>query len=264
MGDRHPRRPRPLRHRRHRQPAAGGPANNIDELQALCDQFRWHYNHQRPHQSLGKQVPAKAYQALPKVGPGDPRPRRRDTDPRVLLVSPTEASTTANARSASASNGRANGSPSSTASPITSSCSTAPQEAVLRELILARSGPTTATAESVTDLARTQKPHRRRCFSERFRGHLGRGVQPRTRRQPQSDPSAVRVQRGTVVRHGGLGVQPDRRSTRRCRRARRARPGGGHARDGPPLIGGALPTPAHESAGDHGSRHRQPEADLLI
>ncbi len=42
MGDRHPRRPRPLRHRRHRQPAAGGPANNIDELQALCDQFRWH------------------------------------------------------------------------------------------------------------------------------------------------------------------------------------------------------------------------------
>ena len=89
MGDRHPRRPRPLRHRRHRQPAAGGPANNIDELQALCDQFRWHYNHQRPHQSLGKQVPAEAYQALPKVGPGDPRPRRRKTDPRVLLVSPT-------------------------------------------------------------------------------------------------------------------------------------------------------------------------------
>jgi hypothetical protein len=36
--------------------------------------------------------------------------------------------------------------------------------AVLRELILGRPGPTTATAESVTDLARTQKPHRRRCF----------------------------------------------------------------------------------------------------
>ena len=38
--------------------------------------------------------------------------------------------------------------------------------AVLRELILilGRSKPTTATAESVTDLARTQKPHRRRCF----------------------------------------------------------------------------------------------------
>ena len=36
--------------------------------------------------------------------------------------------------------------------------------AVLRELILGRSGPTTATAESVTDLAGTQKPQRRRCF----------------------------------------------------------------------------------------------------
>jgi hypothetical protein len=64
-----------------------GPANAIDELQTLCDEFRWHYNHQRPHQSLGQQLPAEVYRALPKVGPGDRRPRRRKTGPRLLLVS---------------------------------------------------------------------------------------------------------------------------------------------------------------------------------
>jgi transposase InsO family protein len=66
-----------------------GPAGTIEELQALCDQFRWHYNHQRPHQGIGQQVPADVYQALRKVGPGDPRPRRRKTGPRVLMVGPT-------------------------------------------------------------------------------------------------------------------------------------------------------------------------------
>lgn len=66
-----------------------GPAATIEELQALCDQFRWHYNHQRPHQAIDDQLPAEVYQALPKVGPGDPRPRRRKTGPRVLMVGPT-------------------------------------------------------------------------------------------------------------------------------------------------------------------------------
>lgn len=65
-----------------------GPATTIDELQALCDRFRWHYNHQRPHQSLNQQIPAEVHQALPKVVPGDPRPRRRKTGPRVLIASP--------------------------------------------------------------------------------------------------------------------------------------------------------------------------------
>jgi len=61
-----------------------GPAESIEELQALCDQFRWHYNHQRPHQSLGQQRPDQVYQALSKVGPRDPRPSRRSlpTGPR--------------------------------------------------------------------------------------------------------------------------------------------------------------------------------------
>jgi transposase InsO family protein len=58
-----------------------GPAATIDELQALCDRFRWQYNHQRPHQGLGQQLPVEVYQALPKVAPGDPRPRRRKTGP---------------------------------------------------------------------------------------------------------------------------------------------------------------------------------------
>ena len=30
-----------------------GPAGSIEDLLALCDQFRWHYNHQWPHQNLG-------------------------------------------------------------------------------------------------------------------------------------------------------------------------------------------------------------------
>lgn len=64
-----------------------GPAASIDELQSMCDRFRWQYNHQRPHQGLGQKMPAEVYQALPKVGPGDPRPRRRKTGPQTLLVS---------------------------------------------------------------------------------------------------------------------------------------------------------------------------------
>lgn len=43
-----------------------GPAATIDEPQELCDRCRWHHNHQRP--SLGQQLPAKVYQALPKGG----------------------------------------------------------------------------------------------------------------------------------------------------------------------------------------------------
>jgi len=164
MGDRHPRRPRPLRHRRHRQPAAGGPANNIDELQALCDQFRWHYNHQRPHQSLGKQVPAEAYQALPKVGPGDRRPRRRKTDPRVLLVSPTGSVHYRKRKIGIGIQWKGQRVTVIDSKPDHVVVLDRTTGAVLRELILGRSGPTTATAESVTDLARTQKPHRRRCF----------------------------------------------------------------------------------------------------
>ncbi len=40
---------------------------------------------------LGQQLPAEVYQASAKVAPGDLRPRRRKTGPRVLVVSPTSS-----------------------------------------------------------------------------------------------------------------------------------------------------------------------------
>lgn len=67
--------------------AGHGPAGTIAELQALCDRFRWHYNHERPHRSLNQLTPATVYQAMPKVAAGDERPRRRKTGARLLLVS---------------------------------------------------------------------------------------------------------------------------------------------------------------------------------
>jgi transposase InsO family protein len=51
---------------------AGRPrATNIPDLQQLLDDFIDIYNHQRPHQSLAKAVPAAAYQARPKATPND-------------------------------------------------------------------------------------------------------------------------------------------------------------------------------------------------
>jgi transposase InsO family protein len=41
----------------------------VTDLQALIDQFRHEYNHQRPHRSLARRTPAAAYTALPKANP---------------------------------------------------------------------------------------------------------------------------------------------------------------------------------------------------
>jgi transposase InsO family protein len=96
------------------------PPASIDELQALCDRFRWHYNHKRPHQSLNQLLPAEKYQALPKVKPGDPRPARRKTGPRVLRVFSAGTITFRHRKIGSAKPGKASRSPSSKPGPTRS------------------------------------------------------------------------------------------------------------------------------------------------
>ena len=44
-------------------------AHSLDQLQGLLDEFTRHYNHNRPHRSLGRTTPAAAYQRLPKATP---------------------------------------------------------------------------------------------------------------------------------------------------------------------------------------------------
>lgn len=56
------------------------PAQTIEDLQALLDEFRWHYNVERPHQALHQNTPADVYAATEKTGPlpagdGTVRPR---------------------------------------------------------------------------------------------------------------------------------------------------------------------------------------------
>jgi transposase InsO family protein len=46
-------------------------ARSLEELQAQLDTFRYIYNHQRPHRSIGRRVPAQAWVDAPKSGPAD-------------------------------------------------------------------------------------------------------------------------------------------------------------------------------------------------
>jgi transposase InsO family protein len=48
-----------------KQPAA----ETLEELQAQLDVFRFIYNHQRPHRSIGRQHPAEIWTTAPKSGP---------------------------------------------------------------------------------------------------------------------------------------------------------------------------------------------------
>jgi transposase InsO family protein len=45
-----------------------GPANDLDQLQALLDRFRTHYNEQRPHQGIGDLTPAERYLPTAPLG----------------------------------------------------------------------------------------------------------------------------------------------------------------------------------------------------
>lgn len=72
----------------HQQPAA----TTITELQALLDRFVDHYNHRRPHSSVGRRPPAVVYGLLPKATPPntatDPHQRvRHDRIDRTGKVS---------------------------------------------------------------------------------------------------------------------------------------------------------------------------------
>jgi hypothetical protein len=45
------------------------PADNIAQLHRQLDEFKTHYNQQRPHRALNRATPADAYQATPKALP---------------------------------------------------------------------------------------------------------------------------------------------------------------------------------------------------
>jgi transposase InsO family protein len=47
------------------------PAATIEDLQALLDLFRHHYNHHRRHRGIGRRIPAQVWTDAPKAGPAD-------------------------------------------------------------------------------------------------------------------------------------------------------------------------------------------------
>ena len=56
-----------LKKRLRKQPLA----NSLGELQAQLDTFAHIYNHQRPHQGIGRQIPIERFQATPPATPAD-------------------------------------------------------------------------------------------------------------------------------------------------------------------------------------------------
>jgi len=56
--------------------AARPSAQNMAELQRQLNQFREHYNEQRPHRALDRHTPGSAYRATPKALPAGQRPQQ--------------------------------------------------------------------------------------------------------------------------------------------------------------------------------------------
>lgn len=52
------------------------PARTLPQLQRQLDEFRDHYNEQRPHRALARGTPSEAYKATPKAAPAGPRPQQ--------------------------------------------------------------------------------------------------------------------------------------------------------------------------------------------
>jgi len=73
--------------------AARPKAHTIPELQRQLDEFREHYNEQRPHRALRRATPGHAYRAIPKAAPAGARAQahyrlrydRLDTKGRMTL-----------------------------------------------------------------------------------------------------------------------------------------------------------------------------------
>lgn len=60
----------PARHpARRREALPGRPRATLVELQRQLDEFREHYNEQRPHRALQRRTPGEAYRATPKTAP---------------------------------------------------------------------------------------------------------------------------------------------------------------------------------------------------
>jgi len=68
--------------------AALDPARTLAELQAQLDAFRDRYNWHRPHQGIGRSVPAERYHAQPRSGPLEQLP---DRPPHVVTVTVSSA-----------------------------------------------------------------------------------------------------------------------------------------------------------------------------
>lgn len=61
------------------------PPNDINELQALLDRFRSHYNHDRPHQGIGNVPPARRYRSIRTLAAPQPIRETVKVDPNGVV-----------------------------------------------------------------------------------------------------------------------------------------------------------------------------------
>jgi transposase InsO family protein len=76
-------------HRTLKAQTSGPPANNAPEQQVRFDDFRRHYNQERPHEALGQRPPAMAYTRSPRAMPSSEQDPWYDADHQVRRVGRT-------------------------------------------------------------------------------------------------------------------------------------------------------------------------------